>query len=95
MSLPKIIVSISQDDYDAIKNLAPDLPDTYDEWCDCQADEIAKLESQGTTFKEVTIDSDGLAVYCHDSNIDHDAEGRRIYAVYVDRRGPYPGTKLT
>ena len=93
MSLPKIVVSFTREDYDAIKRLAPDLPDTYDEWFGLHADEITKLKSQGTAFKKVTIDSNGLAAYCHDSNLNPDSVGRDAYAVRVDRFGQYPGTK--
>ncbi len=98
MSLPKIIVSFTRDDYDAIKRLAsddPDLPDTYDEWLDLQTVEITKLESQGIAFKKVIIDSDGLAAHCQASGVNHDSVGRYTYAVFVGRLGQYPGTKPT
>ena len=96
MSLSKIIVSFTRDDYDAIKRLAPDdqrLPDTYDEWLDLKTDEITKLKSQGIAFKQVVIDSAGLAAYCNASDITSDTVGRNSYAVYIDRHGQYPGQK--
>lgn len=96
MSLSKIVVVLTRDDYDAIKRLARDdegLPDTYDEWLDLKTDEITKLKSQGIAYKQVVIDSDGLGEYCKASGITSDTVGRNSYAVYIDRSGQYPSKK--
>ncbi len=98
MSLDKLVTWFIEDDYDAIKRLAPeaedpDLPDTFDEWLEFQTDVITKLESQGIAFKKIIIDSEGLAAFCYASGIDHDRVGRQAYTVYVNRRGRYPGAK--
>ena len=93
MSRPKIIVSFTRDDYDAIKRFTPedpDLPDTFDEWRKLATNCITRLDAQGVAFKEVVIDSGGLAEYCKASGINPDTVGRDAYAVYVDRSGPYP-----
>jgi len=89
MALTNLIVWLTPDDYDAVKQLAPDdpdLPDTYDMWLKQETVSISGFDEQHLPYKKVTINSDGLARYCESSGITCDGVGRRAYAVVLHRR---------
>ena len=98
MSLPKILVWFTSDDYDAIKSLAPQdpkLPDAFDDWLKLATDEITELGIQGIAFRTVIINSHGLSAYCNTSGVNPDSVGRGAYAVYLDRYNHDRGAKST
>jgi hypothetical protein len=63
-----LIPLIEPRDYAPLKKLCPDLPDSYEEWCEQQLKEQQRCESQEKTFLKVAITPAEFANYYKAAN---------------------------
>jgi hypothetical protein len=59
-----LIATIKSHDYEAVRALCPDLPDSFDDWSDQQLREQQRCESQERAFAKVPVTALEFSNYC-------------------------------
>lgn len=87
--MPRRNVSwFTRDEYDALRRLLPNvdnLPNTFDEWSEATAKQIAELESHGIIAEKAIIHPQEFAAWCRASGLDCSLATLGAFTVVVAR----------
>lgn len=93
MSLPRVVVWIERDDFDAFKRMAPSdtfLTEAYDEWLAIARQQVEELRANGQLVRQVVVRPHEFEAYCQKVGIAPDGTARMAFAVLRALKGQAP-----